>query len=112
MDFVMITDRMDESLVLLKEYLGWNLTDILYLSRMVSGKKKEGLSDATKERVMKYQVIDRQLFHHFNQTFEKHLDRVGREKIALEVKQFRELRERFENKCFDKNKLRLFDEAN
>ena len=103
MDFVMITDRMDESLILLKEYLGWNMTDIMYLNRMVSSKPKVTMSEETKARILKYQVIDAQIFDHFNKTFELHLDRVGREKVASQVKKFQEIRESFENKCFNKN---------
>ncbi|XP_063684643.1 galactosylceramide sulfotransferase-like isoform X2 [Bolinopsis microptera] len=103
MDFVMITDRMNESLILLKEYLGWNMTDIVYLNRMVSSKPKVTMSEETKARILKYQVIDVQIFDHFNKTFELHLDRVGREKVASQVKKFEEMRESFENKCFNKN---------
>ena len=104
MDFVMITDRMDESLVLLKEYLGWNITDIMYLNRMVSSKPKVTMSDETKARISQYQVIDRQIFDHFNASFERHIDKIGREKVASLVKEFREMRENFENKCFNKSK--------
>ena len=104
MDFVLITDRMDESLVLLKEYLGWNITDIMYLNRMVSSKPKVTMSDETKAKILQYQVIDRQIFDHFNASFERHIDKIGREKVASLVKQFREVRETFENKCFNKNK--------
>ena len=104
MDFVMITDRMDESLVLLKEYLGWNITDIMYLNRMVSSKPKVSMSDETKAKILQYQVIDRQIFDHFNASFERHIDKIGREKVSSLVKQFREMREAFENKCFNKNK--------
>ena len=104
MDFVMITDRMDESLVILKEYLGWNITDIMYLNRMVSSKPKVSMSDETKAKILQYQVIDRQIFDHFNASFERHINKIGREKVASLVKQFREIRETFENKCFNKNK--------
>ena len=105
MDFVMITDRMDESLIILKEYLGWNMTDIVYLNRMVSSKPKVTMSDETKARILKYNVIDAQIFDHFNASFELHLERVGREKVASQVKEFREMREAFENKCFNKDKI-------
>ncbi|XP_063683618.1 galactosylceramide sulfotransferase-like isoform X2 [Bolinopsis microptera] len=104
MDFVMITDRMNESLILLKEYLGWNMTDIVYLNRMVSSKPKVTMSEETKARILQYQVIDAQIFDQFNKTFELHLDRVGREKVASQVKEFEEMRESFENKCFNKDK--------
>ena len=105
-DFVMITERMDESLIILKEYLGWNMTDIVYLKRTVSSFEPHAtISDVTTARILKYQVIDDQIYRYFNASFEKHLDRVGREKVASQVKEFREMREAFENKCFNKSKI-------
>ena len=104
MDFVMINEKMDESLIILKEYLGWDMTDILYLRRMVSAKPKVKLSEETRARIMRYQVIDAKIFEHFNKTFETHLNKIGREKVASQVKEFRVFRESFENKCLNKNK--------
>ena len=105
MDFVMITDRMDESLIILKEYLCWNMTDILYLNRLVRDQPKVSMSAETMNRILKYQVIDDQIFHHFNASFDHHLEKIGREKVASQVKEFRKMREAFENKCFNKNKI-------
>ena len=104
MDLVMITERMDESLILLKEYLCWNMTDIIYLKRLVSSEPKDSISEATKARILKYQVIDSQLFDHFNATFERNLDRIGRQKVAEQVIELQKVREAFENKCFNKKK--------
>ena len=105
MDYIMITDRMDESLIILKEYLGWNMIDIVYLKRKVSIMPKVTISDKTIARILKYQVVDDQIFHHFNASFEQHLDRLGRENVASQVKEFRKMRETFENKCFNKDKI-------
>ena len=102
MDFVMITDRLDDSLVLLKHYLGWRTTDILYLKRMVSNKKQEELSNKTRTRILEYQVIDRQLFRHFNETFELHINTIGEQRFGNMVIEFQNLRNQFEDKCFDK----------
>ena len=100
MDFVMITDRMDESLIILKEYLCWNMTDILYLNRLVRDQPKVSMSAETMNRILKYQVIDDQIFHHSDASFDQHLEKIGREKVASQVKEFRKMREAFENKCF------------
>ena len=105
MNFVMITDRMDESLIMLKEYLCWDMTDLLYLNRLVSDQPKVSLSAETMNRISKYQVIDAQIFDHFNASFEHHLDRIGRENVASQVKEFWKIREAFEDKCFNKNKI-------
>ena len=80
------------------------MTDIVYLNRMVRSIPKVTMSEETKVRILKYQIIDAQIFDNFNKTFELHLDRVGKEKIAFQVKEFEEIRESFENKiCFNKD---------
>ena len=80
------------------------MTDIVYLNRMVRSIPKVTMSEETKARILKYQVIDAQLFDHFNKTFELHLDWVGKEKTASQVKEFEEIRKSFENKiCFNKD---------
>ena len=108
MDLVMITDRMDESLVLLKEKLGWNLTDILYLKRMVAKKderKLKPLSNSTINRILDRQIADRQLFNYFNKKFDQQIDELGRDRFEKQVKHFQDLRLRFENKCFNKSHI-------
>jgi hypothetical protein len=62
------------------------------------------MSEETKARILEYQVIDAQIFDHFNASLERHIDKIGREKVALQVKQFQAMRLAFENKCFNKNK--------
>ena len=104
LDFVMITERMDESLVLLKEYLGWEMSDMLYLNRMVSSRKKEEVSQETQNRILDYQIIDRQLYDYFNKTFQRHVDGIGKDKMRDLLLEFQTLRTEFEEKCFDKTK--------
>ena len=41
------------------------------------------MSEEPKARILKYQVIDAQIFDHFNKTFELHLDSVGKEKKSI-----------------------------
>ena len=52
-DSVTITERMDESLIILKEYLGWYMTDILYLKRTISSFKPQvTISDERIARIL------------------------------------------------------------
>ena len=103
---MLLTDKMDESLVMLKEKLNWDMTDILYLKRMVAGNqaRKTPLSEETKRRILQYQIIDRQIFDHFNKTFERHIDEFGRDKFYHQVEEYKSMRLEFENKCFNKEK--------
>ena len=52
-DSVTITERMDESLIILKEYFGWYITDILYLKRTINSIKPQvKISDARIARLL------------------------------------------------------------
>ena len=102
-DFIMISERLDESLVILKEYMGWELRDILYLNRNVVSKfTKDKIPEETREKILNHLQLDRMIFEHVTKSFERHIDRLGRERISEEVRKFRVLREEFENKCIDK----------
>ena len=103
-DFVMLSERIDESLVMLKEYMGWELRDILYLSRNVLRKNTKGyVSEKTKRTILDHLTLDKQIYDHFSASFERHIDKLGRARIAGEVHKFRVLREEFENKCLNKS---------
>ena len=103
MDLVMITDRMDESLVVLKELIGWEMSDILYLDKTVSVKKQNtSITEKTSQRLLKNMDIDRQIFEFFNKKLDKHVEFIGKARIATELKQFKALRQFFKDNCLDK----------
>ena len=53
MDRVMITDRMDESLDVLKELVGWEMSDIMFLNKKVTQKNSSNeILDATELRIV------------------------------------------------------------
>ena len=100
MDFVMITERMEESLIVLKEYLNWDMSDILFLSKKVASKTpNRELLQETEDRILNYKYIDKQIFDYFNSSLDKHILKLGREKIAAETDKFREVRKSFEDEC-------------
>ena len=102
MDFVMINDRFDESLVILKEYMCWNLTDMLYHSRLERRSKKNSFSDnLVIKKVQDFNIIDEKLYAHFLSSFEKHIEKFGKDRIASEVKRFQALKTILENTCYD-----------
>ena len=105
MDFVMLTDRLDESLVILAEYMGWELTDILYLKRMVSKKITTELSEESQRRILDIGLLDQAIYQHFSAKFEEHVNSFGRERLEMRVKEFQDMRQNFEDACFDKSKI-------
>eukprot|EP00730_Choanoeca_flexa_P009293 TRINITY_DN12623_c0_g2_i5.p1 TRINITY_DN12623_c0_g2~~TRINITY_DN12623_c0_g2_i5.p1 ORF type:complete len:781 (+),score=196.14 TRINITY_DN12623_c0_g2_i5:1760-4102(+) len=72
---VLITEHMDESLLLLKRTLCWELSDIVYLSLKVTSHRAkavaheaEDLIEERNERLRKINWADLQLYQHFNKT--------------------------------------------
>ena len=70
-DLVMIMDYFDESLVLMKRLLCWEIDDILYvkLNARLDKDKARGLSERVQENIKRWNKADVLLFNHFNRTF-------------------------------------------
>ena len=70
-DLVMITDYFDESVVLLKRLLCWELDDILYFKSNERQDKEKAvdLRDDVKDNIKRWNAADELLFQYFNQTF-------------------------------------------
>jgi len=107
-DLIMITGRFDESLVVLKEMMGWDMKDILYRKRLVH-KDKYGklphqvISDATIERILKHDFIDVKIHNYFNKKLDNHIDRIGRVRFEDMVSEFQTTSVAF-NKLCEENK--------
>eukprot|EP00049_Salpingoeca_infusionum_P018991 m.359653 g.359653 ORF g.359653 m.359653 type:complete len:775 (-) comp18664_c0_seq1:1572-3896(-) len=73
--FVLITDHMDESLVLLKRMYCWDFEDIVYISLKSRTKTHTSEPDATvqlrERRIREMNPMDQMLFDHFNETLWK-----------------------------------------
>ena len=110
MDLIMISERLDESLIVFKEYMGWDNEDILYLNRNVAPEQsKDELSDSTKNNLFKHLTLDKQMFDFFNASLDRHIDKLGRKHIEDQVREFRFLREEFEDKCFNKSMVKVME---
>ena len=79
-DLVMITDYFDESVVLLKRLLCWELDDILYFKSNERQDKERavGLSDQVKANIKRWNAADELLFQYFNQTFWHKIEMEGK----------------------------------
>ncbi|XP_006823188.1 galactosylceramide sulfotransferase-like [Saccoglossus kowalevskii] len=67
-DLVMITEYMDESLILLKKMMCWTFDDIIYHSKKVSGVKRPSLSNEMRELIEEGLHLDIEWYDHFNKT--------------------------------------------
>ncbi|XP_041095848.1 galactosylceramide sulfotransferase-like [Polyodon spathula] len=85
---VMLLEHIDESLILLKEALCWEMEDLLYFKlnarkdSMVSRLSLELRSQATD-----WNMIDWKLYRHFNATFWRKVEAYGRERMARDVEE-------------------------
>ena len=79
-DLVMITDYFDESVVLLKRLLCWELDDILYFKSNERQDKERagGLSDQVKDNIKRWNAADELLFQYFNRTFWHKIEMEGK----------------------------------
>lgn len=73
-DYVMIMDKFDESLVLLKQLLGWNIDDIAYIRRMSRSVRRRDISNKlspkTIELLKYHNKVDVMIYGHFLQKFD------------------------------------------
>ncbi|XP_012563099.2 galactose-3-O-sulfotransferase 2 isoform X3 [Hydra vulgaris] len=75
-DLVMITEYMEESLVLLKNELNWNLEDIVFFSlnaREIKDKNTNDIKSVT-TKILNWNKIDTAIYKHFNMTFWKKIE--------------------------------------
>ena len=99
-DLIMITDYFDESVVLLKRLLCWELDDILYFKSNERQDKERAadLSEDVKENIKRWNAADHLLFHYFNQTFWYKIKMEG-EGFYDDLAAFRRKREQISRLC-------------
>ncbi|XP_077544742.1 galactose-3-O-sulfotransferase 2-like [Haemaphysalis longicornis] len=99
-DLVMLFERLDESLVLLKHLLCWNTTDMVALkvnSRYSA--YKEVLSDDTKKRLLQLNSVDWKLYKHFAKVFDDRVKAFGEDRMAQEVAMLRAAQREYYDRC-------------
>ncbi|KFO70608.1 Galactose-3-O-sulfotransferase 2, partial [Cuculus canorus] len=91
-DLLLISEYFDESMVLLKELLCWDLDSVVYFPlNSRDSKTKATLSAAIVEKIKDWNRLDWEIYTHFNRTFWERIDRdFGRERMQREVKALRE----------------------
>ncbi|XP_030647821.1 galactosylceramide sulfotransferase [Chanos chanos] len=87
---VMLVEHFEESLILLKDALCWDMDDLLFFK--LNARKGSTVSKLTPElraRALEWNGIDRKLYRHFNKTFWRKVDAYGRERMARDVAELR-----------------------
>ncbi|NXQ77718.1 G3ST2 sulfotransferase, partial [Quiscalus mexicanus] len=90
-DFLLISEYFDESMVLLKEMLCWDLDSVVsFPLNSRDSSTKSPLPDSVVEKLKAWNRLDWEIYTHFNRTFWERLDRlIGRERLRREVRALR-----------------------
>ena len=97
---VMIMEYFDESLVLLKRLLCWDLEDILYfkLNERPDKKKQALLTNDVKQNIKSWNKADVLLYERFNKTLWDKIEKIGPE-FYRELDTFRKKKKEVEETC-------------
>ncbi|XP_038145908.1 galactosylceramide sulfotransferase [Cyprinodon tularosa] len=99
---VMLVEHFEESLILLKDALCWDMDDLLFFK--LNARKGSTVSKLTPElraRALKWNAIDWKLYQHFNQTFWKRVDAYGRLRMAKDVAELRRRNKEMASICIE-----------
>lgn len=109
-DLVMILEHFDESLLLLKRLLCWELKDILHfkLNERQDVQKRKFISQEVRDDIKSWNKADFMLYQHFNRTFWRKIKAQG-PGFQRELKIFRRKKEAFTRACLQKGNF--LDEA-
>ena len=101
-DLVMIMEYFDESLILLKRLLCWEIDDILHVkvNERLDNEKASNLSDRVKENIKRWNKADVLLFTYFNATFWRKIEMEGSE-FYEDLSAFRKRRLKLQQVCFE-----------
>ena len=99
-NLVIISEKMDEGLILMKDLLCWEFNDIIYLLK--NARKDHYKTEITPEMRETLQDInygDYLLYNYFLEKHERSVDIYGRDKMERQVKQLRQLRDTVMEEC-------------
>nr|XP_013807924.1 PREDICTED: galactose-3-O-sulfotransferase 2 [Apteryx mantelli mantelli] len=103
---ILIADYFDESMILLKHTLCWDLDDVIYFKLNSRSKDTvQTLTPESKERVKVWCSLDWKLYLHFNQSFWKRIqETMGLEELEKEVNHLRARQKELMETCLSDQK--------
>ena len=100
-DFFMISEKLDESLILLKDRLGWRIEDMIYFSLNTAASPPERNDVDTDTLLIKtkeYSYIDYLLYERMKVKLDRMIEEKGDE-LEVEVSKLRSLNKEFSEYC-------------
>ncbi|KAM9391419.1 galactosylceramide sulfotransferase [Pholidichthys leucotaenia] len=99
---VMLVEYFEESLILLKEALCWEMDDLLFFKLNArKGSTVSKLSPELRVKALEWNAIDWKLYQHFNQTFWKKVGAYGRHRMAKDVAELRKRNKEMASICIE-----------
>ena len=96
---VMIMEYFDESLVLLKIEMCWNLEDILYIKQNQRKKtNSQRMSEELRDRILQWNRADSMLYNHFNRTLWQKIEALG-DTFWDQLRQFKSMNQEIRRVC-------------
>ncbi|XP_062873805.1 galactosylceramide sulfotransferase [Trichomycterus rosablanca] len=99
---VMLVEHFEESLILLKDALCWDMDDLLFFK--LNARKGSTVSKLTPElraKALQWNGIDWKLYQHFNKTFWKKVEAYGQDRMARDVAELRRRNVEMANICIE-----------
>ncbi|XP_037535887.1 galactosylceramide sulfotransferase [Nematolebias whitei] len=99
---VMLVEYFEESLILLKEELCWEMEDLLFFKLNArKGSTVSKLTPKLRARALEWNAIDWKLYQHFNRTFWKKVNAYGRERMAEDVAELKKRNKEMTSVCIE-----------
>ena len=101
-DLMMISDYMDESMVLLSELMCWDVRELACLklnARAVNNDRSVEEVERIRSKVRSWSRADAMLFDHFNATFWRKVDEFGSERMRRKVAELNAEADRLKLMC-------------
>jgi len=99
-DLVLMAERFDESMILLKNKLCWDYQDVVnFKLNARKESRKTNLSPKARAALKEYLSADFLLYDHFKAQFEKQVDKFGLQRLSHEVSILRHASDHMRSKC-------------
>ncbi|KPM03166.1 galactosylceramide sulfotransferase-like protein [Sarcoptes scabiei] len=88
---VLVAERMEESLILLKHLLCWNYDDVVVFKVNARDEKtKHPVNKIGDKRIRELNRADQMLYEYFSQKFDEKVQKFGRKRMAKEIEKLRD----------------------
>ena len=100
---VLVLERFDESLQLLREAYSWDMFDILYVAMKTTvTSHKAPLNEADRAALLKMSGCDTKLYQESLAVFERRVEEYGKERMVADVEKFKTLNDKANEICVSK----------